>query len=210
MSPLKKKSVRRTVREPERTRARILEAAFAEFAAKGFAGARVSEIARRAASNKRMLYHYFTDKKGLFRAVMRDKVTARQALAAKSSGQVSEDLPRWFAANCQDAGWIRLLSWESLQTERNEVAEEEARRAAVAQSLERARQQQASGQVDSRWDPRLYLLAMASLTTFPVAYAQITRLITNQPLNDPDFQRDYAAFLQDFTASFRPNPPRPE
>ena len=54
-------------RNPERTRTRILSAALKEFAAKGFAGARVDNIARRAAINKRMLYHYFGDKEGLFR-----------------------------------------------------------------------------------------------------------------------------------------------
>ena len=51
---------------PERTRERILSAALKEFAAKGFAGARVDAIARRAAINKRMLYHYFGNKEKLF------------------------------------------------------------------------------------------------------------------------------------------------
>ena len=37
------------------TRRRILEAATAEFAAKGLAGARVDEIAARAGANKRMI-----------------------------------------------------------------------------------------------------------------------------------------------------------
>ena len=44
-------------RNPERTRVRILSAALREFAANGFAGARVDAIARRAAINKRKLYH---------------------------------------------------------------------------------------------------------------------------------------------------------
>src|SRR6266700_1747598 len=66
-------------RNPERSRERILVAAFKEFAAKGFAGARVDTIARRASINKRMLYHYFGDKKGLFREVLRRKIAERQA-----------------------------------------------------------------------------------------------------------------------------------
>src|ERR1039458_1060586 len=52
-------------RNPKRTRERILSAALQEFAANGFAGARVDAIARRAAINKRMLYHYFGDKEHL-------------------------------------------------------------------------------------------------------------------------------------------------
>src|SRR2546427_2012489 len=60
-----------SARDPERTREQILSAALQEFSAKGFAGARVDVIARRAAINKRMLYHYFGDKAGLFREVDR-------------------------------------------------------------------------------------------------------------------------------------------
>lgn len=57
-------------RDPERTQNAILEAATAEFAAKGIGGARVDTIADRAGTNKRMLYHYFGDKAGLYLAVL--------------------------------------------------------------------------------------------------------------------------------------------
>lgn len=57
-------------RNPERTRRNILMAAAQEFAAKGLGGARVNEIAAEAGANKRMLYHYFGDKEGLFTAVI--------------------------------------------------------------------------------------------------------------------------------------------
>lgn len=57
-------------RDPERTRAAILDAATAEFAAKGLTGARVDKIARRSGANKRMIYHYFGDKEGLYLAVL--------------------------------------------------------------------------------------------------------------------------------------------
>jgi AcrR family transcriptional regulator len=54
----------------EATRARILDAALAEFAAHGLAGARVDEIAARADANKRMLYAYFGSKEELWLAVL--------------------------------------------------------------------------------------------------------------------------------------------
>ena len=57
-------------RNASRSRRRILEAAADEFAARGFAGARVDRIAALARVNKRMLYHYFGDKRGLLRAVL--------------------------------------------------------------------------------------------------------------------------------------------
>ena len=57
-------------RQPERTRSLILEAATAEFSARGLGGARVDSIARAAGVNKRMLYHYFGNKEDLFLAVL--------------------------------------------------------------------------------------------------------------------------------------------
>ena len=59
-------------RDPDATRARILKAAKAEFARKGLSGARVDDIAARARSNKRMLYHYFGNKEELFRITLED------------------------------------------------------------------------------------------------------------------------------------------
>src|SRR5258705_13341718 len=49
---------------------RIIAAAREEFARRGFAGARVEQIARRAAVNKQLLFYYFHSKRGLFQAVL--------------------------------------------------------------------------------------------------------------------------------------------
>ena len=63
-------------RNPDRTRGVILHAATAEFTAKGLSGARVDAIAERAGVNKRMLYHYFGDKQGLYLAVLEETYAA--------------------------------------------------------------------------------------------------------------------------------------
>ncbi|CAN5333988.1 TetR/AcrR family transcriptional regulator [soil metagenome] len=60
------------VRDAEETRRRLLAAAKLEFARSGLAGARVDAIAKRAKINKRMLYHYFESKEGLFTAVLEE------------------------------------------------------------------------------------------------------------------------------------------
>src|ERR1700741_5287582 len=49
---------------------RIVAAAREEFARRGFAGARVEQIARRAGVNKQLLFYYFHSKRGLFQAVL--------------------------------------------------------------------------------------------------------------------------------------------
>ena len=63
-------------RDPERTRAAILDAAMQEFSQKGYAGARVDAIAKQARINKRMLYHYFGGKDGLYLAVLEGRYAA--------------------------------------------------------------------------------------------------------------------------------------
>jgi AcrR family transcriptional regulator len=61
------------------TRQRILDAAAAEFAAKGLAGARVDEIAARAGANKRMIYAHFGSKEALWLAVLEAAYAAKRA-----------------------------------------------------------------------------------------------------------------------------------
>lgn len=67
---MKRSNSRANHRDPERTRAAILTGAQREFAAKGLSGGRVDQIARRAGANKRMIYHYFGSKEGLYLAAL--------------------------------------------------------------------------------------------------------------------------------------------
>ena len=49
---------------------RIIAAAREEYAKRGFSGARVEQIARRAGVNKQLLFYYYHSKRGLFQAVL--------------------------------------------------------------------------------------------------------------------------------------------
>ena len=57
-------------RDAERTRAEILAVATAEFADRGYAGARINEIADKTSTTKRMIYYYFGGKEQLYIAVL--------------------------------------------------------------------------------------------------------------------------------------------
>jgi AcrR family transcriptional regulator len=57
-------------RDADRTRAEILDVATDEFATRGFAGARVDDIAAKIHTTKRMIYYYFGSKQGLYVAVL--------------------------------------------------------------------------------------------------------------------------------------------
>jgi len=61
---------RSRARGSEATREAILAAAATIFARDGFSGARVDEIAAVAGHNKALIFHYFDDKLGLYRALM--------------------------------------------------------------------------------------------------------------------------------------------
>ena len=67
---MKAKAKLEPVRDAERTKRALLDAAEVEFAAKGLAGARVDVIAEEASANKRMLYYYFGSKQALYMAVL--------------------------------------------------------------------------------------------------------------------------------------------
>lgn len=60
----------RRERNAVETKKRILDAAGTEFAAKGFDGARLGNIARQAGVQQALIHHYFEDKARLFDAVL--------------------------------------------------------------------------------------------------------------------------------------------
>jgi len=72
------------------TEARIFEAASAVFYEKGYAGARMQEIADRAGINKAMLHYYYRNKDKLFEGVFR---TARLQVLGPVLDVLDADLP---------------------------------------------------------------------------------------------------------------------
>jgi TetR/AcrR family transcriptional regulator len=80
------------------SRERLLAAAAAEFAARGFAGANVDRIARAAGVNKAMIYYHFTNKSALYREIVGDMfhaVGARIREVAASGASPEEKVSRF-------------------------------------------------------------------------------------------------------------------
>src|SRR5437868_9639488 len=177
-------------RDPARTRERILNAAFKQFAAKGFAGARVDAIARSASINKRMLYHYFGDKQALFREVLRRKMAERHAWGLATPDSPAESLPYWFDLARKDKGWVRLLEWEALQFAEGRLIDEDRRRTSAGEAVKRILRRQSLGHLSDRFKAQQILLAMLALTWFPVAFPQLTKLITGKSPSDEEFLRE--------------------
>ena len=82
------------------SRQRILAAATAEFAARGFDGTTVARIAARARLNKAMIYYHFHSKKDLYRTVLRDIFTLmseRLASVARDDDKPADKMDRFVA-----------------------------------------------------------------------------------------------------------------
>jgi len=97
------------------TRTNLLDAAFNEFAERGFAGARISRIAEVASANKQAIYLYFTSKEGLFDAVLANRL----GILADAVPFTAEDLPGYIAALfdhfVEDPRLLRLTQWKDLE-----------------------------------------------------------------------------------------------
>jgi AcrR family transcriptional regulator len=97
------------------TKARLLDAAFTEFAAHGIAGARVDRIAEAARANKRLIYVYFGNKEQLFDAVLQRAMTE----GAESVPFDVDDLPGYAGAIFDHLvtrpNLMRLRLWKLLE-----------------------------------------------------------------------------------------------
>jgi AcrR family transcriptional regulator len=108
-------------RDPARTRSRLLAAGVRLFSARGFHGVAVDEIVAAATCNKRMLYHYFGDKEGLYVEVLRH-VYARMEAAemaplpatATTEQAIRAVIARHFEFLAQNPAFVKLLLWENL------------------------------------------------------------------------------------------------
>lgn len=164
-SPRRSPSPEERQRDAERTRQALLDAARAEFAAKGRAGARVSAIAERAGVNKQLISYYFGGRDGLYDAIVREW---HEQEAAFSGPEVSlEDLvTAYLATGHPQQDLQRLFVRESLEGDPDEVAYEPD-----APELQDLRRRQEAGEIAEDLDPGFLLLALqaavVSATVFP-------------------------------------------
>jgi AcrR family transcriptional regulator len=88
----------------------ILEAALDEFSARGFAAARLEDVAKRAGVAKGTIYLHFKDKEALFEELVRTAIVplvARMAPPAQPLGSVREALERFASTFIQEIATTR-------------------------------------------------------------------------------------------------------
>lgn len=116
-------------RESGASREAILLAARREFAARGFAGARVEAIAREAGINKAMLFYYFSSKEGLYQAILQQVMTAFfrkvQGLVtpALTPGEFLERFPELYIELCAgNPDFVRIVAFDLIHDPDNVCA----------------------------------------------------------------------------------------
>jgi AcrR family transcriptional regulator len=97
------------------TSRRILDAAAAEFAERGIAGARVDRIIAAAHTNKAQLYGYFGGKDGLFDAVVADLVDRFTNAVPFDVDDVAGWAVGLYDENLRRPDLVRLITWLRLE-----------------------------------------------------------------------------------------------
>lgn len=184
-------------RDADRTRQLLLAAALDEFSAKGFSGARVQDIARRAGVNKQLINYYFGSKEGLYEA-LQDMWRQQEAAFATPDLPIDVLIGRYLHAALADPRMTRLLVWAGLaeatgktpprplsrgeeQTGTNDVAD--------------LRRRQANGELANDLDPACVLLALMGALSAPLIIPQVARRLGLHP-SSGEFEPRYREQLQ--------------
>jgi TetR/AcrR family transcriptional regulator len=179
-------------RDPERTRERILDAAVVEFGEHGFAGARISAIARRAGVNEQLISYYFDGKEGLYRA-LQQRWQMISADASRPELPIADVVAAFLRLNAEQRSFARLLAWDGLAHTGSDAVEPDAY---FTQMVEDLLRRQRAGELADDLDPAYVLLMLFAAALAPTVIPQIARRLTGLSADSPRFQEAYAEQLR--------------
>jgi AcrR family transcriptional regulator len=202
----------RRQRDPEQTRAEILQVAAGEFAEYGFSGARVDRIAAQMRTTKRMIYYYFGSKEELYVAVL------ERAYAAIREAEQAIDVDHLdpiaairrlaeltFDHHEANPSFLRLVSIENIHRA------EHLRRSSqianlnvpaidlIARILKRG---YATGTFTRRVDAIDLHMMISAFCVFRVANQHTFGVIFDRDLTSPDLRDRYRGMLGDMVVSY--------
>jgi AcrR family transcriptional regulator len=193
-----KPEAKRAKRDPVKTRNRILKAAHTEFTDVGLAGARVDRIADAAGVNKRMLYHYFKNKEGLFREMMRRSLAELSQADVGAPRDLGDELIYWRELLRTNPDWIRLLLWEALSYKQNNIIGGKERQAFWQSGVQKIERDQLASHLAADLDSGLLQLYLFAFAAIPFLVPQMTELITGNPPTNARFLKRHDDFLRQF------------
>ena len=202
----------RRQRDPEQTRAEILQVAADEFAEHGFSGARVDRIAAQMRTTKRMIYYYFGSKEELYVAVL------ERAYAAIREAEQAIDVDHLdpiaairrlaeltFDHHEANPSFLRLVSIENIH--RAEHLRQSSQIAnlnvpaidLIARILERG---YATGTFTRRVDAIDLHMMISAFCVFRVSNQHTFGVIFDRDLTSPDLRDRYREMLGDMVVSY--------
>jgi TetR/AcrR family transcriptional regulator len=185
--------------DAERSRRVLVEAAVEEFAAKGYEGARVRDIADRAGVNKQLVNYYFGGKEGLYLEVQRRWLADRWDL-------VDQEVPFEDVVACHlqrtlaDPRPARLAAWHGLTERGDRLAPQES------DDLSATRARKDNGEFAEDIDLATLRLAVLGAIAAPVVLPQLACRIFGVPPNTPEFEQRYTEGLRTLLRHLKSTP----
>ena len=166
-------------RDAEVAREAILEAAEEVFAREGFAGARIDTIGAEAGYNKSLIFHYFGDKEGLYRAIMarfKRRMMDSYLWPLRAFAQCSDEMSvsrvrmflelaveRYFAFLTQNPRNLHIMAWEAAEgwhTFLGDMKELEEHRASATCLADFLRKAQEAGIINPKLNVRFIMMSV--------------------------------------------------
>jgi AcrR family transcriptional regulator len=160
------------------TKKRLLDAALAEFAESGFAGARIDRIAERAGVNKRLIYLHFGNKEQLFDLIVGQAVTDLMADVPFTADDLAGYAGALFDYLSAHPALMRLEIWSLLERPSATAVEADSYQVKIAAigSAQRA------GVVGAALSPEGLLSVVLAITaSWAVAPPALTAQVTAEP-----------------------------
>ncbi|MEV5873981.1 TetR family transcriptional regulator [Streptomyces sp. NPDC052101] len=174
------------VRDPEATKARIFEAAIAEFARHGIAGARIDRIAGAAKANKQLIYAYFGNKAELFSQVLGKCMVDLAAAVPVDPDDIDAYVDHLLDYHATHPEFLRLLFWEGIEYGSAELPDESTRQEHYARKVAAFADGQARGVITDAIPPGDLMLLLTALTNWMTVVPQMRRILTGPQDTDRD------------------------
>ncbi|MFE2460079.1 TetR family transcriptional regulator [Streptomyces sp. NPDC059402] len=177
-------------RDPEATKARIFEAAVAEFARYGIAGARIDRIAAEARANKQLIYAYYGNKGELFASVLEKKMLDLAISVPVDPDDIEGWIDRLLDYHAAHPELLRLLFWEGMEYGSAELPHESERQAHYARKVATLRDGQERGVITSAIPAPDLLFLLVAMANWAVVVPQMKRILVGGEDGDSDRLRD--------------------
>lgn len=174
----------RAARDPEATKARIFDAAVAEFARYGIAGARIDRIAAEAKANKQLIYAYFGNKAELFTRVLEKSMLDLAESVPVDADDIEGWIDRVMDYHAAHPEVLRLLFWEGLEYGTSELPDETERQEHYRQKVAALQEGQDRGVVTDAIPARDLLFLLIALANWASVVPQMRRIVVGAEDDD--------------------------